>query len=292
MKKTWLVLDVNYLAHRAFHTTGSLKWGKVQTGVTYGLFRDILNLQERFGAQHLAFCFDYGKSIRKEILPCYKKKRNILKLSDQHKVAYGALEKEVNLLREMYLPYLGFENVFFQKGYEADDVIAQVCREVLDRKDDAVIVSADKDLWQLLQKGICMYNPHHKTIATHKSFFEEWGMLPDHWPKIKAVAGCSTDEIPGITGVGEKTAKAFYLGKLTNDHKMYQPIVDWVISDKYRLNFTLVKLPLEGCERVKLVEDKINLPNWRRLTKRLGMKSLQNRNPGVGFGFKKVPLGD
>lgn len=292
MKPTVLVLDVNYLAYRAFHTTGGLKWQGQGTGVTYGLFRDVVGLQERFGASHVVFCFDHGRNKRKELLPDYKKKRGEKKQSPEHRKAYASLEKEVKTLKEEYLPYLGYENVLYQDGYEADDIIASWCK-VNKGKCEIVVVTGDGDMLQVLDRGISIFNPTSKKVETFDSFFKEWRIEPRAWASVKAIAGCSTDQVPGVKGVGEKTAALFLRGELEGRYARWNgPIHEWMDDGGYDKSLQLVKLPLQGCIKPVLVKDSIDLKRWRKLTTRLGMSSLKDTRPGFGFKIKTTKLED
>lgn len=274
MSKTWLVFDVNYLCHRAFYSTGSLSFGDISTGVLYGVFRDIINLQNRFNTEHIVFCFDsHAKMKREEIYPTYKAKRKSQPLEDQQIQDLNELGKQIGLLRNEYLYDLGFNNIFWQKGYEADDIIASIVKNSLSEEDDAVIVCSDHDMYQLLVAGkVIMFDPRQKKVTTEVDFTKEYGISPSQWIDVKAFAGCSSDEVEGIPGIGEKTACKFIQGKLKPTTKTYEKILYG--KDIYHRNLRLVKLPFEGAKIFTLVEDKVNNLKWRSLMQKLGMKSL------------------
>src|SRR5262245_23520886 len=77
MTVPWLVLDCDYLCHRAFHAMGRLSHEGSLTGVVYGFLRDVKNLQEQFDSSRLVFCFDCRKSLRNELYPDYKRGRQV-----------------------------------------------------------------------------------------------------------------------------------------------------------------------------------------------------------------------
>jgi 5'-3' exonuclease len=103
------------------------------------------------------------------------------------------------------LPEAGFVNCFSVQGYEADDIIAETCRILKDRR--VMMVSSDKDLYQLLDRDRhFMWLPAKQETYTEKKFRAETGLHPQQWVKVKALAGCSSDNIPGVKSIGEKTA--------------------------------------------------------------------------------------
>ena len=114
-------------------------------------------------------------------------------------------------LRKRILPRIGFNNNHLQTGYEADDLIAKY---VKDNAEELVIASADNDLLQLLYFADFLNLSKNKLI-TSKSFFSEYGILPAQWGMVKQIAGCSSDNVKGIQGVGEITAIKYLKGELS-----------------------------------------------------------------------------
>ena len=181
-------------------------------------------------------------------------------------------------LRRKYLKTIGYRNIFCQKGYEGDDLIASVCLN-LKQKDEAIIISADQDLYQLLRFNISFYNPTKGKILTLQGFKKKYGIIPDQWHLVKAIAGCSTDEVPGVKGVGELTAIKLLKDDLKKTLKVFETIKKFCWSKKTRVkkfmrNINLVLLPLEGTKVFKLKEDKISKQGWEKVYRKLGMMSL------------------
>jgi len=280
----WLLLDVNYLAHRAFHTTGfgSTAWG-IKTGVIYGVLREICELTSLFQTENLVFCFDSKESRRRDcIFPGYKLKRQqkILKASPEEKKARKALDHQIKMLRTRYLPAIGYKNIFVQCGFEADDLIASICLESVNTaRDDVIIVSTDKDLYQLLAHYVKMYNPQTGRIYTFKKFMEEWKIHPLHWYRVKAIAGCSTDEVPGVPGVAEKTAIKFMNGEIPAEHPTRLKIL--AHQEMLARNYRLVNLPFPGTKIMSLRRNVISIKGWKRVLKHLGITRLPNP-PTIG----------
>lgn len=288
-KNVWLVVDVSNLCWRAFHTTGKLSHAGVATGVTFGFLKGVRDLMALHSTNRIAFCFDRGVPKRKLVYGNYKKKRHEKPLTDEEKEAYAALKAQMELLRKDYLPRLGFKNVFSSKGYEGDDVIASVVKN-LPPGDEAVIVSSDKDMYQLLTDKVCVWHPVKKEAITKKSFMKEWQLAPRWWSHVKAIAGCDSDGVIGIRGVGEKTAAKFIRSEIPEDHKISNTIK--ANNRLYLDNLALVRLPYEGCPAFKLMKDKVKPKAWKMLTKKLGMKSIVGRVPGMvdGFGLRPQKL--
>lgn len=277
MPNTWLVLDCNNLCHRAYHAMGGLSYDGQLTGVVYGFFKELSRLQDRFNTDRVAFCFDRGCHRRKKILPEYKAKRAREDRTLEEMEARSEIERQIEALRHDYLPAIGYRNILSGDGYEADDWIAVAVRSLLPG-DDAVMVSSDKDLLQLLSATprVDFYSLHKKKLVTAESFEAEWGLPPIKWRWVKSIAGCSTDEIPGVKGVGEKTAAKFLRKELKEDSTLHKRIVADTAT-RFR-NLQLVRLPLASLddERVILRSDAPSLNEWRRLTQRLGFKSFDD----------------
>lgn len=274
--KTWLVLDCPNLCHRAFYTTGSLSYNGDATGVTYGFLVSLLSLIEEHATRDVIFCFDYGKGLREKHCPEYKaaRRQKERERPDDEKEARRGLRREIRRLRDEILPELGYRNIFYQKGYEADDLIARVCL-MLSPPDEMVIVSSDKDLYQLISKDVSIWNPIKKIAYTLKSFTTEFGLLPIHWSTVKALSGCTSDGVEGIKGIGEKTAVKFLLGQLKETSKAHQNIAN--NEEIWRRNLPLVKLPYKGTKIPKIRKNRATHDKWKKVLKSLGMTSLLKR---------------
>jgi len=267
--KTLLLLDTNYLCYRAYYTTGHLSHEGMGTGVMYGVIQAVESLQDLFDTKRVVFAFDHGCGKRRELFPEYKANRRKKELTEEEQESLKDFRKQINGLRDKYLSAMGYRNVFHQKGYEADDVIASVA-EHQRRTSDIVIVSSDKDLWQLLCHGVRCFNPQTKQITTEKSFFVEWGIYPEIWSHVKSIAGDVSDGIPGIVGVGLKTATKWFTGGLGKDTKAYRKIDEGI--GIHNRNMKLIRLPFPGVETFKLREDKVTREKREKVLAELGFK--------------------
>lgn len=255
MNRLWLLLDVNSLGHRALHSTGELQYGDEATGVMFGVLRTTFELQDHFQAFSLVPCFDHGKGLREIKYPFYKETRRKRKLTDDQQEMYESMRHQLKRLRTDTFPRLGCRNILWQDGYEADDLIAAACHALPD-DDSAVIVSGDQDFYQLLTSNVSVYHPTPRTLVTRKAFRKEWGLGPARWVDIKALAGCSTDDIPGVEGVAEKTAAKFLRGEKVNKG-VPERIGEFITSPDHKRNLDLIWLPYPGVKTVKLVPDSI-----------------------------------
>jgi DNA polymerase-1 len=275
MDDTWLILDTNYLCHRSFWTTGGLSYEGEPTGTLYGVFRDVLNLQRTHATKRVVFAFDMPPFLRRLHFPGYKANRRDKDMNRRERETYLRFKQQVNLLREVYLFDIGFRNVFAEPGYEADDIIARVVRDSAPEQDVKVVVTTDSDMLQLLDGDTVLWNPTKKRPITYESFTKEWGVRPDRWPGVKALAGCSTDGIPGVPGVGEKTAAKWQAGKVKPGTKAYDRLVTKDAAKLYRFNLPLVKLPWPGLCNFKLREDLVTRDKWIKVLRKMGMKTLE-----------------
>jgi len=266
---TWLLVDVSCLAYRSLHTTGMLSHGGRRTGVLYGIFRDILTLREEFSTDRMAFCFDRGRPKRLELYPDYKAKR---RGGDPGAAeARQELRGQLRDLHDRLLPEIGFRNVFSQPGYEADDLLASLVLN-LPVGHDAILISADQDLYQLLGPRVSCWSPMRKQTLTLEGFRNRYGIEPALWSTVKALAGCSSDNIQGVRGVGEKTAIAYVQGKL-KPGRLFDAIVTSIGS--WEKNLQLVELPFAGTNPLELQDDRVNRKSWTKVMKELGIRSLR-----------------
>lgn len=270
----WLIFDCNYLCHRAKHVFGELSYGDNYTGVTYGFLKDINYYQTSFDADNVIFCWDSKSSKRRELYSTYKANR-IEKQKEWNEEEIKQ-EQEFKLqilkLRKVYLKELGYKNIFCQKGYESDDLIASLCKSI-PQSDEIVIISADHDLYQLLRSNVSMYSPQARKLLTLQGFTKKYNIPPKLWVDVKCLAGCDSDNVEGIKGVGEKTAIKYLLNQLKETSKIYKTIQN-NINRVCLKNRILVKLPFEGTKTFELRPNEVTNEKWKRVKKKLGIKSL------------------
>jgi 5'-3' exonuclease len=243
----------------------------------------IVDLMQDFQTKELVFFFDSKHSKRREIYSGYKGNRK--PSTSEEKDEREALKKDIVAIRRDLLPSLGFQNIHVQKGYEVDDLIAAYCKEL----DEAVIVTADADLKQCVRKGIIHYNPITKKKTTIRVLRSEGYDYPSWVWKVKAVSGCSSDNIPGIMPrVGEKTALAGLREAegmpdlvVTKRTKKMIAALNEFSKTKAGLkaltrNSSLVKLPFPGTKDLHNTyrKDKTTSATWNLKMKELRIREL------------------
>jgi len=281
MSKKWIFLDTPYLCHRAKHSTGNLSYQGDATGIIFGVLQSLSLFEDLFRTSRFVFCWDSKFSLRKEVYPKYKANREQKEYTAEEELFNIAFRKQMKYLRRTYLPMIGFKNIFIQKGMEADDIIASLALYLPDNQ-EAVIISSDHDLYQCIKHNVSFHNPQTCKTLTLQGFKKKYGIEPTDWCLVKALAGCSTDNVPGISGVGEITAIKYIKDELKKTSKAFNKIFNEP-SSSMTLNRQLVSLPYPGTQKFHLRRDILSEEGWKQVTKKLGMKSLRNRMP---FGRK------
>jgi len=241
-----IIVDSNNIAYIAYFSLGELSEGEVRTGTVFGFLNIVNRIAGQFGTSFV-FCFDSKKNMRKEVDGLYKRNRH-KDLDAQQFHELNEMHRQMRDLRREVLPKMGFKNVKVKKGYEADDLIAHYA---LKYKDDhhITIVSTDKDLYQLLDSNVDIYNPRTKKKFTLQDFENKYKISPNDWPLVKAIAGDTSDNIKGVWKVGEKTAIKYIKHNLSHTAKTYASIKeDW---ENVMLNMNLIELPYLGGRGIK-----------------------------------------
>lgn len=214
-----LVFDAKYLVYRSKYSSGmsELSYKDIKTGLTFGFFSSVLSLVKRFKASELVFMFDVGtvgNSRRREQFPGYKKRKaNQYKDYTAHEIKMEE-HFEDSYKRIMELCFnLGF-NCHKLSRFEADDLIAFFCIQY--PHNEIINITRDEDIFQCLTKNVSQYSPDNKLRKTDKWFIKEYGINPDQWHLVKALAGCSSDTVPGVAGIGESRAISYILGSATD----------------------------------------------------------------------------
>ncbi len=268
MSRRWLIIDTSNLAWKAYHVVGSF-----DQGVIYGVLRQFLSAQRQFQADSTVWCFDVGKQRRQTAYPDYKKTRRLENMPEKDRKEKLSVLEQIDAFRNDVLPSLGFRNILSHRGYEADDLIARTCFD-LRNGDTAVVVSSDKDLYQILTPRIWIWNG--KKVLTDKWFKEEYGFLPYLWTNLLAIVG-GHDDITGIKGVGPIIATSYLQGKVEGNgvHKKGWDKIDSEEGRKVKQqNLPLVSLPYPGTKSFILKEDNVQPERWERGCKKLGLESL------------------
>ncbi|MCM2343474.1 MAG: DNA polymerase I [Alphaproteobacteria bacterium] len=168
----------------------------VPVGAVLGFCNMMVKLLKDLRAPYIAVIFDAArKNFRYDIYPEYKANRD---------ETPADLIPQFGLIREATrafgIPALELE------GFEADDLIAAYAREALAQGKKVTIVGSDKDLMQLMREGVRMYEPIKGRYLTLEDVHDKFGVTPDKVTDVQALVGDSSDNVPGVPGIGVKTA--------------------------------------------------------------------------------------
>lgn len=242
--KTILLIDGNPLMYRAAYAHG-------ESYVAQGIIRYFFEAVELFDCSEALLLWDAGRSRwRSQYYPDYKAQRQEQKDKlDLHEV------EEQKKIAQQYLQFLGVRNLTVY-GVEADDLIAwfsEYFSKILDYN-RVIIVTRDKDLWQLINDQVHVYDPLPNNFISSVQVEQNLGILPDQIVEYKALVGDTSDNIKGVKGIGSKTALKFlskYGGleglldpenqKELRKTKTSSRVLDQ--SDELELSYQLVKLP-------------------------------------------------
>jgi DNA polymerase-1 len=266
-----IVVDSNFVCYKSMVAMKGLSWHEHATGVIFGFLRQVQQLTEEFPDSRFIFTWDSVKSFRRDQYPEYKKRPKSEDPEMEDLIRVG--KPQFSEIRFNVLPKLGFNNNFIQYGIEADDLIAHVVKDYAWEYDHTYIISSDEDLYQLLHEKISIYNPRAKKMITKESFMEEKGIFPDQWPWVKAVAGCTSDNVKGISGVGETTAIKYLLKEL-KPGKKYDDIERFDI----KFNMSLVELPYFKSRPIYIVDDTLNFDEFESICLDYGFNSLLKKD--------------
>src|SRR5580704_5236356 len=191
------LIDAHALIYQMFHAIPHMNAPDGRpTNALFGVTRDLLWLHEEVKPEYLLCAFDLpGPTFRDEIYPEYKKNRPPAPVD---------LHPQVPLIHDvltaMNLPILS------APGFEADDVMATVSKEAERRGLDVFICTSDKDCRQLIDDRIRIYSLRKREIFDRDSLNKVWGVKPEQVVDFQTLVGDSVDNVPGVPGVGEKTA--------------------------------------------------------------------------------------
>ena len=266
-KPTLLLLDGNSLAFRAFYALPAENF-KTKNGLTtnavYGFTAMLINLLRDEGPTHVAAAFDVSRqTFRAERYPEYKANRS---------ATPDEFRGQIEITKEV-LAALGI-TVLAEAGFEADDIIATLATQAENADYRVLVVTGDRDSLQLVSDNVTVLYPRKGvsdlTRFTPAAVVEKYGLTPKQYPDFAALRGDPSDNLPGIPGVGEKTAAKWII-----EYGSLQGLVDNVesvrgkVGDSLRDNLSSVILNRELTDLVKAVPlphtpDTLRLQPWDR----------------------------
>ena len=203
-----------YRSHYAFIRNPLITRSGIYTSATFGFMRTLIDCIEQFHPTHIGVAFDLGgKTFRHEMYPEYKANRE-------------ATPQEIKECREAVREYLKVLNIveLWAEGFEADDVIGSISARLASDETQVMIYTPDKDFQQLLGPNVILLRPKSTNgieIKTEADLLEQYHIQsPRQFIDILALWGDTSDNVPGVDGIGEKTA-ASLISKYGSIERIY-----------------------------------------------------------------------
>jgi DNA polymerase I len=292
--RLWMI-DASAYIFRAYHAlppltrkSDGLPVGAVQ-GYCNMLWKLIRDMKGEDGPTHLVAIFDHSeKTFRNQMYDQYKANRS---------APPEDLIPQFPLVREATAAF-GVHCVELP-GYEADDLIATYACKARDAGGEAVIVSSDKDLMQLIGPSVVMWDPMKERRLAEEAVFEKFGVTPDKVIEVQALIGDSVDNVPGAPGIGPKTAAQLILefGDLDTllarageikQPKRRETLIEF--ADQIRLSRQLVTLDCEAPAPEPIDDFAVRDPDPEALAAFLDKMEFRGLRSRVGDG--KAPARD
>jgi len=197
-EKKLFLIDGNALLYRSYYAIKSLANSKgFPTNAIYGFILTLRKLLDKEKPHYLGIVFDTGKpTLRHKMFKEYKAQRK--PMPEDLVVQVPVLKK---VIQAFQIPLFEYED------YEADDVLASLARMASAKGIPSVIVTTDKDLLQVVDKSVVVFNPAKEVYLDAAAVKEVFGVKPEQVVDVLSLWGDPTDNVPGVPGVGEKTAK-------------------------------------------------------------------------------------
>ena len=236
-----ILIDGSSYLYRAFHAyPGTMSNGEIPTNAVYGVVNMLRSMMRQFASDRIAVVFDAkGKTFRDDMYPEYKANRP--PMPDDLRCQIEPLH---NVIRAMGLPLICVP------GVEADDVIGTLAYQASQKGMPVLISTGDKDMAQLVDDNITLINTMTNVVMDHEGVVEKFGIPPELIIDYLALMGDKVDNIPGVPGVGDKTATALLqgIGGLT---KIYENLDD-IAPLGFRGSKTMAKKLVDNKENAML----------------------------------------
>ncbi len=275
-KKKLYCIDGNAYVHRAYHALPMMTNSKGQpTNAVYGFIKMLNRIIKQKNPDYVVVCFDTPKpTFRHREYAKYKATR---KPTDEQLKSQFPLVR--NVVETMNVGVIAIE------GYEADDILATLCSNADKEGIETVIVTGDKDAFQLVNDSVTIYNEQKNILYDDKKVMEKTGVKPNQFIDLQALMGDSADNVPGVAGIGEKTAVPLIreYGSLDNVYKNLSSLKETVSRklEKHRddayLSKKLVMLKKDIPLGKKISDFKRRQPDREKLIalfRELGFKSM------------------
>jgi len=223
MKKTLCLIDGSGYVYRAFYAIPPMNRKKdmLPTNAVYGFTSMLMNFVKKNHPDYIVVVFDATRrNFRNEIYPEYKANR---------KETPEELKPQFPIIRQAVASFN--MRAVEKEGFEADDIIATYTKEGVRQGFKVQVVSADKDLMQLMGEDVEIYDPMKEKLLGQEDVLKKFFVTPDKVIDVQALAGDTSDNVPGVSGIGPKTA-----GELINTfgslEKLYENLETLPASKK------------------------------------------------------------
>ena len=225
-KKRLMLIDGHALAYRAYHAIPPLTGPSGEpTNAVFGFANMLLKAIHDHAPDYVVATFDMGRTFRHDEYQAYKANR--VEAPDDLRVQFRRVGE---LLAGLRIPSVAKE------GYEADDLLGTLARQASEQGVETVIVTGDSDTFQLITDDVLILTPRHTfgdvQVNDKNSVRQRYGLEPGQLVDFKALVGDTSDNIPGVSGVGEKTALSL-LQKYGSLEAVYEHLDD-VTPQRYR----------------------------------------------------------
>ncbi len=245
------LIDAFSLIFQVFHAIPQMTSpAGLPTNALFGFTKDMIYIRKERTPTHLVVCFDLpGKTFRDEMFAEYKAQR--AEMPDDLQLQMPMIEQ---MLEAMQIPVVKLP------GFEADDLIATLADAGAKRGMDVFICSSDKDCRQLLSDKINVFNLRKQIVYNAASLLEDWGVRPEQVVDFQTLVGDSVDNVPGVEGVGPKTATK-YLQEYGTVDNLIKHIDD--LKGKKKENLQAFLPNLERSRRLVTLERNVQVPlDW------------------------------
>jgi len=284
---TIYLVDGTSICYRSFYAIRLSNSKGTPTGAVYGFYQTLKKIVSKYNPQYLAICFDVSrKTFRQEKFKEYKIQRP--PTPDDLKQQIPVIKKLIN--------FLGI-TLIEKEGFEADDIIATISRKAVYDNFSAIIISSDKDMYQLLDADrIKVYEPVNEELLNEDNFKKEFGFHPKLIIDYLSLTGDSADNVPGAKGIG-KVGASKLIGQFETVEKVFdnidkipQKMKEILLKEKENIFLSKDLVTLRNCDiDLKWQDLKIKERQARELYglfQELGFKSLLKDIPAPSLNVK------
>ena len=226
------LLDGSSYIYRAFFALPHLSSASgLPTNASLGFTNMLLKMLKDKSPEYMAVIFDAkGPTFRHELYESYKITRPPMPYNLSSQIPYI---KEI--VEGLNISMLELE------GYEADDIIATICKEMENKEYKVIVITGDKDLFQLVSKNVTLWDSMKNKVSGIVEVKERFEIEPHQIPDVMGLTGDSIDNVPGIPGIGEKTAI-----RLIKEFQSIENLldnIDQIPKEKLKANLRRYSLP-------------------------------------------------